>query len=193
MYALILNPPKWSGLKWKGILNRTMLRIWALCSVLHALPGLPCPYITRIRASGVLVFCQHNEKKGATASFTLKKNEIEGLTMHRDHTRTCLLSALITSYAKTNQNPFRAAKADSSNVFFKRKRPEHFSFSSYKEPLLLFLYRISILSSKVAHTGSIHEYTRPVMLIVTPKGLTAICHAWSQADPNTQYNYYHFL
>jgi hypothetical protein len=31
------------------------------------------------------------------------------------------------------------------------------------------------------------------MLTVTPKVLTAVCHAWSQADPNTQYNTYYFL
>jgi hypothetical protein len=44
---------------------------------------------------------RNNEKKGYYDGFTLKKeNEIEGLTMHRDHTRTCLLSALIRSYAR---------------------------------------------------------------------------------------------
>jgi hypothetical protein len=40
-----------------------------------------------------------------------KKNEIEGLTMHGDHTRTCLLSALIRSYAR-RRGSFKSLKQD---------------------------------------------------------------------------------
>ncbi len=38
------------------------------------------------------------------------------------------------------------------------------SFSSNKEPLVLLLYLISIVSCKVTHTGSIHKYTQLAML-----------------------------
>jgi hypothetical protein len=55
-----------------------------------------------------------------------------------------------------------------------------------QKPLVLLLYRISILISKVTHTGSIHNYTQLVLHIhYSPLGLNAICHAWSQAELNT--------
>ena len=64
--------------------------------------------------------------------FTLKKkNEIEGLTVHLDHTRntnTCLFLALL----KFRQEE-RAAKAGSSEILFrKKKRFEHFFFLQTK-------------------------------------------------------------
>jgi hypothetical protein len=45
-----------------------------------------------------------------------------------------------------------------------KKNEEFFSFSSNKEPPVLLLYLISILSSQVTHTGSIHKCTQLVML-----------------------------
>ena len=99
----------------------------------------------------------------------------------------------LSCLAKEERESF--SKAPTSEVLFvtlfsvplvERKNDSARFFFFIKEPLVLLLYFISILRSKVTHAGSIHEYTQLVMLTHHShlKGLTVICHSWSQAEPN---------
>ena len=79
----------------------------------------------------------------------------------------------------------RGGKAHQKFFLEQRKGLEHFLLLQNKEPLVLLLYLISILNSQVIHTESIQKCTEVVMLAhYSPlKALTAICHAWSPAEP----------
>ncbi len=110
------------------------------------------------------------EEKNRHGSFTLKKkDEIEGLTKHVDHTRTSLFLALVRVLYNLYNNAWRAGSQSSSagSSILNRgggnvKKKKHFLFlQRTSSPLALS----QIYSRRQSHIyRSIHKYTQLVML-----------------------------
>ena len=84
----------------------------------------------------------------------------------RAHPNTCLFLPLVrvqqggrgsqSSFSLTPENPFfRVAPLALEEIRFSRIKKRTFPFSSNKEPLILLLYLIFILSTKVTYTVSL--------------------------------------